>query len=365
VKPLVSVFMFVRNGVPSVRRALDSVLAQTYPNIEFIVQDGASTDGTRGILESYGDRLKIVSEADSGPSDGLMRALRRCSGQFIGSCLADEELLPDAVERAVEVLLREPDTGAITGDAMLTDLDGRQTGLWTSGPFNLVDYLTADYSPYFCASFFRRETLLLAGLESHNWTLDCIEFETWCQLATHAAITYVPGIFAKYAVHPGQSSNKPDDVMKHLRARLKVIVGLCSDGGFFGADALLRTLFIWGHARRFCEHAMQVGRPQMAEALHALVKETLAGFPPVCVDGVVYDEDYALHRWAKGSRLRAAWLAVRRQWPASHKAAALRFPPPPDAALKGRMYAALEARLSVVRGAKPQRAEEVADILDQ
>src|SRR6185312_16502829 len=52
----VSIFMFVRNGAPTLRRAIDSVLAQTYPNIEFIVQDGASTDGTLDILRSYGER---------------------------------------------------------------------------------------------------------------------------------------------------------------------------------------------------------------------------------------------------------------------------------------------------------------------
>ena len=51
--------MFVRNGARSVRRAVDSVLAQTYPNIEFVVQDGASTDGTLDILRSYGERIKL------------------------------------------------------------------------------------------------------------------------------------------------------------------------------------------------------------------------------------------------------------------------------------------------------------------
>src|SRR5690242_2017987 len=127
--PLVSIFMFVRNGEASVRRAIESVRAQTYPNIEFIVQDGASTDGTLDILRGY-DGIQLVSEPDSGPNEGLWRALNRCNGEFIGSCLADEELLPDAVARAVEILRANPDVGAITGDAILTDLAGRQTGFW-------------------------------------------------------------------------------------------------------------------------------------------------------------------------------------------------------------------------------------------
>src|SRR5690348_13928742 len=119
--------MFVRNGGRSLRRAIDSVMGQTYPNIEFVVQDAVSTDGTLDLLRSYGDRVKLVSEPDSGPSDGLWRAINRCTGQIVGSCLADEELMPDAVERAVQTFRADSGIGAITGDALITDIDGKAT----------------------------------------------------------------------------------------------------------------------------------------------------------------------------------------------------------------------------------------------
>src|SRR6476619_6213707 len=206
-QPLVSIFMFVRNGGNSLRRAIDSVMAQTYSNIEFVVQDAVSTDGTLDLLRSYGDRIKIVSEPDSGPSEGLWRAMNRCTGEFVGSCLADEELMPDAVERAVRAFQEDPSTGAITGDALITDIDGKVTGSWTSGPFSLVDYLLADYSPYFVSSFFRRDVLSAVGLQEKNWNLNCVEFELWCRIASHAHVQYVPSVLAKYAQHPGQLSN--------------------------------------------------------------------------------------------------------------------------------------------------------------
>ncbi|HTR87484.1 MAG TPA: glycosyltransferase [Reyranella sp.] len=341
-KPLVSVFMFVRNGAPSVRRALDSMMAQTYPNMEFVIQDAVSTDGTLDILRGYGERLKIVSEPDSGPSDGLLRAMRRCSGEFIASCLADEELLPDAVERAVDIFAREPGSGAVTGDAIITDLGGKQTGLWTSGPFNLVDYLTADYTPYYCASLFRRETLLAAGLQRDDWTMECVEFETWCRLAAHGAITYAPGIIAKYASHPDQSSNRPADVVKHMRGRLKLIAGMCSSDGLLGDAPLLHTLFLWGHARRFCEHALQIGRADLATDLHALIRDRLASLPPVELDGVRYDENFGRAAPAKQS-----WLAQMRGRPAAPEPL-LRIPAAPDKQLKGRMYALLAERYAAL-----------------
>jgi glycosyltransferase involved in cell wall biosynthesis len=296
--------MFVRNGGPSIRRAVDSVLAQTYPNIEFVVQDGASTDGTLEILLSYGDRIRLASDRDSGPTEGFWRAIDRCRGEFLGCCLADEELLPDAVERAVRVFQSDPDIGATTGDAIVTDIEGKAKGLWTSGPFNLVDYLTVDYSPYFVSSFFRRSTLRDIGLNAQNWGPWSVEFELWCRLATRWRIKYVPGVFAKYASHPGQLSNTSKDVLTHVRGRMDFITKLCAPGGFFDDQPLLRNLFIWGHARAFCNHAMNVGRAEIAREEYKIMMDTLAAHPPVFLDGVQYDADYEFRAAAIGAWTR-------------------------------------------------------------
>ena len=297
--------MFVRNGAATMRRALDSMLAQTYPNIEFIVQDGASTDGTLEILKSYAGKFTVISEPDSGPSEGQWRALKRCTGEFIGSCLADEELMPDAVAKAISVFLGELDVGAVTGDAILTDINGKQTGFWKSGPFNLIDYLLCDYSPYFCSSFFRRQALLDAGLETEEWRIDCVEFDLWCRLAARNRIKYVAHTFAKYAAHENQSSNKPGDVARHFMGRLDNIAALCGESGFMGASPLLREVFIWGHARAFINHAITFNRPETAEALYRMTRQMVSAFPPVALDGVKYDEIYAFR-----SSAERAWKGI-------------------------------------------------------
>jgi glycosyltransferase involved in cell wall biosynthesis len=343
-RPLVSIFMFVRNGGKPLRRAVDSILAQTYPNIEFVVQDAVSSDGTLDLLRGCGDRVKLVSEPDSGPSDGLWRAMNRCNGELIGSCLADEELMPDAVERAVEAFRASPGIGAITGDAWITDIDGRITGSWTSGPFTLVDYLLGSYSPYFVSSFFRRDVLRTVGLSDRNWNLNCVEFELWCRVATHSHVRYLPHILAKYAQHPAQLSNSHDDALVHIEGRLANIVELCAPGGFFDDRPLLRTLFIWGHARAFCNHALIVGKPELARAEYKLVKQTLARHPPVLLDGVPYDEDY-LQRLAEIDRSAARRSLVERiaetlrGRPAVAPKDEFPLPPPPDARLKASLHA--------------------------
>ena len=306
--PLVSVFMFVRNGSASVRRAIESVRAQTYPNIEFIVQDGVSTDGTQEIVRSYGSDIKIVSEPDSGPSEGLWRALHRCTGEFIGSCLADEELMPNAVEQAVEIMQRHRDVGAITGDAIITDLAGVQTGFWKSGPFNFVDYLLCDYTPYFVSSFFRRSALLDAGLHREQWGLDRIEFELWCRLARRSRVMYIPETFAKYGSHPGQSSSNPKDALRHFKGRLDLIGRLCDEDGLVGGDPLFRAFFIWGHARAFVNHAVAIGKPDLAQALFDAAREFAGLKPSPLLDGVPYDETEAYLRAAKSAWSRAEGL---------------------------------------------------------
>ncbi|HYD04396.1 MAG TPA: glycosyltransferase [Reyranella sp.] len=344
-KPLVSIFMFVRNGGRSLRRAIDSVMSQTYPNIEFVVQDAVSTDGTLDLLRSYGDRIKLVSEPDSGPSEGLWRAMNRCTGEIVGSCLADEELMPDAVERAVRAFQGNPDAAAITGDALITDIDGKVTGSWTSGPFSLVDYLLADYSPYFVASFFRRSVLLAIGLRENNWNLNCVEFELWCRIASHGHIQYVPHVLAKYAQHPGQLSSSHGDALVHIEGRLANIVALCAPRGFFDDRPLMRNLFIWGHARVFCNHAVVVGKPELARDEYKLVKQTLAQHPPVFLDGVLYDEHYEQRR--AGREPASFWRAIsarisgRLAQPGHRRAATDEFamPPPPDGKLKAGLHA--------------------------
>jgi hypothetical protein len=273
--------------------------------------------------------------------------MNRCTGAFVGSCLADEELIPDAVERAVRSFQESPDTGAVTGDAWITDIDGKIIASWTSGPFTLVDYLLASYSPYFCSSFFRRDVLLAVGLREKNWNLNCVEFELWCRIASHSHVKYVPHALAKYAKHPGQLSNSFADSLIHVEGRMANIVALCSPGAFFDDQPLMRNLFLWGHARTFCMHALQVGNPELARAEYNAIRKTLAEHPPVFLDGIQYDENYE-HRVA-GARRGAAWRrALARLGRRSAPKEAFALPPPPDSRLK----ASLHAREAICHEAK-------------
>lgn len=126
--PLVSVVTVCFNSETHIAEAMESVLAQSYPAIEYIVVDGGSTDGTMDVVRSFGerfgDRLKWVSEPDQGIYDAMNKGIALCTGELIGLLNSDDAYVPDAVERIVDAYRAQPDAGAIFGDVEVIAEDG-------------------------------------------------------------------------------------------------------------------------------------------------------------------------------------------------------------------------------------------------
>lgn len=106
-QPLVSVVTVVRNGVETLERAMQSVLTQEYPRIEYIVIDGGSTDGTLDIIRSRDDRIAVwVSEADAGISDAFNKGIALAHGGIVGILNSDDWYEPGAISAAVDALAK-------------------------------------------------------------------------------------------------------------------------------------------------------------------------------------------------------------------------------------------------------------------
>lgn len=276
-EPLISIIMFVRNGMPHVQRAARSIRTQDYQNFEFVIQDGASDDGTVDYLRGLNDpRIKIVSAHDDGPADAFARAINRCEGDIIGSCLADEELMPDALSRVVELFTKHPHLGAVTGDAHITDLAGNTYAKFTGAPFNIIKYLNGEYCPYWCSSFFSVSALRSVGVFGDRWSKASLEFEIWCRLAIASDILYVPEIFSKYAHHAGQLSQAGDRVEQELEARLTIIRDhLFGHGKYFGEDYELRESFTLLQLINLHQHLI-IWNPKAAEKImHRIIDADL------------------------------------------------------------------------------------------
>ena len=254
-RPLVSIISFCKDRHATIRRSADSVLGQSYAGLEFVVQDGASTDGTLEILRSYDDpRIRLVSEPDSGPAEGFWKVLQRCRGEIIGTCLSDEELLPDAVERAVALLEAHPHIAAATCDGYITDMAGVIKGNFVAGEFNLVNYLFGAYCPFWPGSFFRRQALADVGLYDTTWSIGALEFEIWCRLGTRAVVQYFPERMSKYAINPTQLSQTPRAFHEHMANRIRVVEQLFSVDGFAGDDEEKKLACLYNQRYLFYNH---------------------------------------------------------------------------------------------------------------
>ena len=108
--PLVTVVTAVFNGRRYIAGCLDSVLAQDYPNIEHIVLDGGSRDGTVDVLRQYDDRIAFwKSESDKGVYDAWNKALREARGEWICFLGVDDEFLPGAITAYMDLAAKNPD----------------------------------------------------------------------------------------------------------------------------------------------------------------------------------------------------------------------------------------------------------------
>jgi glycosyltransferase involved in cell wall biosynthesis len=99
---LVSIITIVYNSDKTLENTIKSVLQQTYPNIEYVLIDGASTDDSLSIIKKYEKSLKWISEPDKGISDAFNKGIRMCTGDLIGIINADDWYQNDAVETIVK-----------------------------------------------------------------------------------------------------------------------------------------------------------------------------------------------------------------------------------------------------------------------
>jgi len=200
----VSIVLCVRNGMPHVREAVESVRALTYRNFELIVQDGASDDGTLDYLRSVEDLpISIVSLRDTGIGQGFNRAFQRCTGDIVTSVDADNLLRSNALDIALRRFAENPDAAVVYGACDMVDANGRYLHTWTPPEFDLLGLIDGAVVPPFATSFFHRERCG-ASLCFDEEFLTVADFDLWLRLS-HLKIVRALDVFA--AVRVGEQSS--------------------------------------------------------------------------------------------------------------------------------------------------------------
>ena len=146
------------NQAHYLEQAIRSVLDQDYSDLEYIVVDPGSTDGSRDLIARYSDRIAhVVLEPDKGPADGLNKGFARASGEIFGYLNSDDVLLPGALARVAAAFQAYPDADLVYGHGYVIGADGEVVTRCRSDRFNLRRSAYGNSVIMQQAAFWRRE----------------------------------------------------------------------------------------------------------------------------------------------------------------------------------------------------------------
>lgn len=228
--PLVSVCIGSYNSEMCIRETLDSVFSQTYPNIQVIVVDDASTDRTVEIVRSYGHRVKlIVRTANSGlPAVPRNQAVAVAQGDFIGFLDADDLWYPSKLEKQVEYMIEHPAVGMVHCRCSVIEANGTVLGIRHEGYLSREDTSFKALLPHCFISISAvlvRRTVLeeLGGFNEEDFYRAREDYELFLRIAARYPIQVLPGeALAAYRLSKDSISHRgnpwrrqPEDVPMH------------------------------------------------------------------------------------------------------------------------------------------------------
>ena len=199
----VSIVTISFNQAQFLERAMRSVLTQDYPDVEYIVVDPGSTDGSRALIAAQGSRIKAILDKDNGPADGLNKGFAAATGDIIGYINADDAFLPGALREAVAAFERDPSADVISGHSYVVDKDARILRPGFSDRFGLVRRAHGSATLLQQSTFFRRQAFLDAGgFNTENHT--CWDGELMVDMAMAGKqFRVVDRFWALFTLHPG------------------------------------------------------------------------------------------------------------------------------------------------------------------
>ena len=210
--PLVSVITPSYNQALFLEATIHSVLEQDYPNLEYIIVDGGSTDGSPEIIRRYADRLAWwVSEKDRGHADALNKGFTRAHGQILAWLNSDDIYYPGAITAAVRALQSNPDVGMVYADADLTDEHGQIIGRFASRQTDYNKLLRGSVHIPQATTFFRADLWQQVGPLNLDLFFS-FDYDLWVRLAKISSLLYLPQRWAAFRLHVGGKSVKNDDL---------------------------------------------------------------------------------------------------------------------------------------------------------
>jgi glycosyltransferase involved in cell wall biosynthesis len=244
-EPLVSIVTPSFNQARFLEATIQSVLSQDYPNLEYLVIDGGSTDGSLDIIQKYAGQIAYwVSEPDRGQTDAINKGFARAKGDILAWLNSDDTYEPGAIGEAARYLQAHPEASMVYGDARLINEAGEEIGRFPARQTDYQKLLTGYVHIPQQSSFFRGDLWRRLGPLDPNFYF-AMDYDLWVRLAKVAPPHYHPRLWANFRLHESGKTSVADD-----RCWPEMMQVYRREGGswfsWMGVKALVRPyLFAW------------------------------------------------------------------------------------------------------------------------
>ena len=228
-KPLISIITTCKNSEKTIESCIKSILNQTYPYIEYIIQDGGSADKTLAILNKYKGLVKVYSKGDRVADEGLISCYSKCTGYWIGTCLSDEVLKVDDVDKVVNIINSNTtylNSGAVYSNCEVINFSKnkvKRNVWWASKTYGLDSFLKRRLKIPLLGTFFNNRVLTSCGIKHFRWGFDCAENELFLRVSLISDILYIGSSVGSYFVEGSNLSIQPNAVYIQMRGLFRLL----------------------------------------------------------------------------------------------------------------------------------------------
>ena len=222
--PRVTIVTPSYNQAQFVEEAIRSVLLQCYPNLEYTVIDGGSTDGSVEIIKKYEKWLTYwVSEPDRGQSHAINKGFEKASGVIYGWLNSDDYLLKDALKSVARAYLASPESGAWCGSSLYVDVNGKKTGVREPPPHLDAETIAAWNENSFAqpATFFSRRAWQQCAPLDENLQYG-MDLDLWIRIAQKFAFEKMGEVLATERLHKDCKTEKDMGMMYAVQCQIQI-----------------------------------------------------------------------------------------------------------------------------------------------